>query len=147
MDLPVPPGWWGWNLYLEYCWITMTVGLSGSVSQKRRPAPLSDTVRVKRRVPHPSYLTGSMIRMNLKSVNSTRGNVRTRRLLVLRWVFLMKSRYSWKTPSTLYYSRTYISWERDDERNSELRHVTSPFPVSPVPALAGEVAHRSEPTG
>ena len=25
---------------------------------------------------------------------------------------------------------------------SQLRHVTGPFPVSPVPALAGEVAHR-----
>ena len=28
-----------------------------------------------------------------------------------------------------------------------LRHVTGPFPVSPVPVLAGEVVIRSEPTG
>ena len=29
-----------------------------------------------------------------------------------------------------------------DRRTHGLRHVTGPFPVSPVPALAGEVAHR-----
>jgi hypothetical protein len=23
-----PPGWWGWNLCLDHCWITMTVGLA-----------------------------------------------------------------------------------------------------------------------
>ena len=38
---------------------------------------------------------------------------------------------------------------KDEDLNLEeietfhtLRHVTGPFPVSPVPALAGEVAHR-----
>jgi hypothetical protein len=23
-----PPGWWGWKLCLDHCWITMTVGLA-----------------------------------------------------------------------------------------------------------------------
>jgi hypothetical protein len=40
------------------------------------------------------------------------------------------------------YSKIQYSSMRHKYRSTRLRHVTGPFPVSLVPALAGEVAHR-----